>query len=198
MKLRYQMRGLGIGIIITALLMGVTTKKEIPLSDAEIRAQALALGMVESDSLRLTDVAETPSPSGEESGQEWSEGISREAEEGSETDNSEETDPEEMGSGEGGAEGENASAEPDVQPDSGEETESGIADGENITITIEFGMTSYHVSVMLEEAGLVADAVEFDNYLCSNGYSRKISAGIYQIAADATQEEIINIITKNS
>ena len=52
------MRGLGIGIIITALLMGVGTKKGMPLTDAEIKAKALALGMVESDSLKREDTAE--------------------------------------------------------------------------------------------------------------------------------------------
>ena len=46
------MRGLGVGIIVTALLMGVATGKGIPLSDAEIKAKALELGMVESDSIR--------------------------------------------------------------------------------------------------------------------------------------------------
>ena len=50
MKLRYQMRGLGIGIIVTALLMGVVKGEKLPLSDAEIKAKALELGMVESDS----------------------------------------------------------------------------------------------------------------------------------------------------
>ena len=56
MKLRYQMRGLGIGIMVTALLMGVAGGEKIPLSDAEIKAMALELGMVESDSLRLSDI----------------------------------------------------------------------------------------------------------------------------------------------
>ena len=56
MKLRYQMRGLGIGIIVTALLMGVVKGEKLPLSDAEIKAKALELGMVESDSMKLSDI----------------------------------------------------------------------------------------------------------------------------------------------
>lgn len=50
------MRGLGIGIIVTALLMGVASDNKIPLSDAEIKMRALELGMVESDSLKLSDI----------------------------------------------------------------------------------------------------------------------------------------------
>lgn len=52
MKLRYYLRGLGIGIVITALLMGFTKggAKET-LSDDEIIARAEALGMVQSSVL---------------------------------------------------------------------------------------------------------------------------------------------------
>lgn len=52
MKLRYYLRGLGIGIVVTALLMGFTkgATKET-LSDDEIIARAEALGMVQSSVL---------------------------------------------------------------------------------------------------------------------------------------------------
>lgn len=52
MKLRYYLRGLGIGIVVTALLMGFTkgAAKET-LSDDEIIARAEALGMVQSSVL---------------------------------------------------------------------------------------------------------------------------------------------------
>lgn len=52
MKLRYYLRGLGIGIVITAFLMGFTKggAKET-LSDDEIIARAEALGMVQSSVL---------------------------------------------------------------------------------------------------------------------------------------------------
>lgn len=56
MKLRYYLRGLGIGVIVTALLMGFVTRESLPLTDAEIKARARALGMVESDSLKLSDI----------------------------------------------------------------------------------------------------------------------------------------------
>lgn len=195
MKLRYQMRGLGIGIIITALLMGVGTKKGMPLTDAEIKAKALALGMVESDSLKLTDIAEkSPAPADESGQKEINQGASEES-------GAPEADP---GQGTGG--GETNLAEdaakisdtetvPEVQ--AGSDGEGGAENGETVSVTIEFGETSYHVSQTLEELGLVEDAAEFDNYLCEMGYSRKINAGVYQIASGSSEEEIINIITRN-
>ena len=56
MKLRYQLRGLGVGIIITAIIMGVAGKDGLPLSDAEIRQRAMELGMVDGGNRKLTDL----------------------------------------------------------------------------------------------------------------------------------------------
>ena len=46
MKLRYYLRGLGIGIIVIAIIMSFTRQPE-KLSDAQIKMRALELGMVE-------------------------------------------------------------------------------------------------------------------------------------------------------
>ena len=57
MKLRYYMRGLGIGVLVTAILMSVTLNgKTEKLSDEEIIARAEELGMVmEYDDIVLAD-----------------------------------------------------------------------------------------------------------------------------------------------
>ena len=64
MKLSYYMRGLGTGIVVTALIMGIAMRNSNPvaLTDAEIKAAAEKLGMVESSSLKLSDL---PAASGE-------------------------------------------------------------------------------------------------------------------------------------
>lgn len=49
MNLKYYLRGLGLGIIVTAVVMGVAAGgKKTGLSDAEIKARAKELGMTES------------------------------------------------------------------------------------------------------------------------------------------------------
>ena len=58
MKLKMYMRGLGIGIMVTALIMGIATKDGRPLTDAEIKAAAAKLGMVDSNALKLTDLSQ--------------------------------------------------------------------------------------------------------------------------------------------
>ena len=51
MKLKYYLRGLGIGIIVTTVILAVSfSKKEIKMSDEEIMARAAQLGMVMQES----------------------------------------------------------------------------------------------------------------------------------------------------
>lgn len=58
MNLKYYLRGLGIGIIVTALIMGIAAggKKQV-LSDEEIRERARELGMVEESTVLADTVA---------------------------------------------------------------------------------------------------------------------------------------------
>lgn len=214
MKLKYQMRGLGIGIVVTALLMGVATKEGLPLSDAEIRAKALTLGMVESDSLKLTDIQNTTYPSNT-----TPEPADGESEEGGDVAENGATAPDQAS---GDENGESGGADPtngtgDEGGPSEDASESGVgetdgmseaADGETgvnhteepgngtVVIHIEAGMSSYGASAVIADAGLVEDAAAFDRYLCEQGYSRKIADGTYEIPYDATEEEIAKIITK--
>ena len=50
MKLRYYLRGLGIGILVTAIIMSFVRKPE-KLTDAQIKLRAFELGMVEKNVL---------------------------------------------------------------------------------------------------------------------------------------------------
>jgi len=79
MKLKYYLRGLGIGMVVTALLMGFTTKGK-EMSDEEIKARAMELGMVEQrtladirDSVSEVPLEATSKPTVEQQGTETGE-----------------------------------------------------------------------------------------------------------------------------
>jgi len=55
MRLSSYMRGLGIGMVVAALLMGVS-RQPVSLTDREIKEKARKLGMVEKDSVPLSNV----------------------------------------------------------------------------------------------------------------------------------------------
>lgn len=165
MKLKYYLRGLGIGILVTAVIMGVTqgSRKET-LSDREIRERAAALGMVEpGNSLADLEAAETP--------------AATEIPEAAET----------PAATEAPAATPEVTARPTQKPAEEEE-------GSSYTFEIQAGDSSYQVAYRLQQAGLVADARDFDNYLCSKGYDRKLKTGSYEIPETATEEEISEIL----
>lgn len=57
MKLKYYLRGLGMGMLVTALVMGAAPGRgKETLSDAEIKARAIQLGMTDNSSRVLSDL----------------------------------------------------------------------------------------------------------------------------------------------
>ncbi len=226
MKLKYYLRGLGIGMLVTAMILGIAGGSGQRMSDAQIRARAYELGMVEGSSKVLSDLQTgepadrgQPEVSGEDSGDNASgtggahgqatPSASGESEQSLESDpsggseasgDSKPREDDNPTSGEGaaqgdggqsaGGDGQEASQTDSVPP----ESDGAALEGE-VCITIQKGAGSESVSRLLEEAGLVEDAGEFNRYLCDNGYSKRLQAGTYYILPGTAREEIVEIIT---
>lgn len=203
MKLKYYMRGLGIGMVVTAFILSVVLDKDTKtMSDNEIMARARELGMVESTV--LSQIAEqNKDVSGESNNSEdGSDETDVKETETSETETVEtetpetevpETEPTGTDTPETGItpETENNAEDKEAEQDGG-----GSETVEIITIVITPGESSESVSRSLEEAGLVLSAKNFDKYLCDSGYDDVIAVGTYEIAVGMTEEEIAKIITK--
>lgn len=190
MKLRYYLRGLGTGILVTALILGRLIGESRPLTDAEIKAKALTLGMVDANSMSLSDVGGNGSFS-QESQNAGSVTGSSEPDAGKATDTDDAANPGVTDSPDSAT-----SPVPSMSSEITPETITPVPDSaESVTVEIFRGDSSYTVSKRLEEAGLVADAREFDAYLVDNGRSRTIRAGIYRIPVGASWEEIADIIS---
>ena len=203
MKLKYYLRGLGIGMAVTALILGISFsgrqgQEAQTLTDEQIRERASELGMVDSSELTLAALASSAAQTPEAT-------IEPEAAAEPETTTEPEataepkmtTEPEATAEPETMTEPE-ATAEPKMttEPEATAEPELITAPEQSqTTITIKKGSDSGSVSRMLYEAGLVENAKAFDNYLCNNGYSRSINPGIYEIAPGTSEEEIAKIIT---
>lgn len=179
-RLKYYLRALGIGIVVTALLMGYSQKEPAQLSDEEIRQRAAQLGMVEQQGVLSELAGATKEP--------------QETQKPQQTAGSEETEePQETQKPLRTAEPEETEASWEMQ-ESLQTAESQETD--TVTLVIVRGDTSLSVSRALAEAGLVEDSQTYDRFLCSGGYDKSINAGTYEIPKDATEEEIARIITK--
>lgn len=197
MKLKYYLRGLGIGILVTAVIMGIASGKR-QMTDEEVRARAKELGMVESTV--LSHIADMTQPDGTEpENKEVDESEPAAMPEESEAADAleesepapmpEESEPEDTPE-EGGAADTPEESEPEDTP-----KENDPAESTPVVIVIKSGQSSVSVSRMLAEAGLVKDATAYDKYLCENGYDKKIQTGTYELTAGASEEEITRIIT---
>lgn len=202
MKRRYYMRGIGISMIVTAILMGVATGGKESLSDEEIKKRALQLGMVEEKNTVLSDLKNQESSSPtivyDEDEQQESENVPESTEPGESEEVPESTEPAESEEVRESTE----SIETEEIPEStaaNENTEDadGTEPAETVTITVVKGDSSVSVSRDLEEAGLVESAKDFDRYLCNNGYDKRISVGTYEIPYGTSEEEIAKIITRS-
>ena len=195
MKLKYYLRGLGIGMIVTALILGISFSNRQEqtaqgMTDDQIRERAAELGMVDSSELTLAALqnsAKQPTENATEDpvetqGQKETTEVAETTADLQETQTTAETAtaPENTAEPETTIAPENT-AEPDQELDTG--------------ITIQRGDDSGSVSRKLYEAGLVENAKAFDNYLCHNGYSRSINPGTYEIEPGTSEEEIAKIIT---
>lgn len=210
MKLKYYLRGLGIGMIVTALILGISFSNRQDqtsqiMTDDQIRERAAELGMVDSSELTLAALqnsAKQPTEGTPEETTQTQEQNNIEAE--PETTVPAETqatvEPETTQEPEATAEPEpKKTAEPEktAAPETTAEPEVTEAPQRTQTasITIQRGDDSGSASRRLYEAGLVENAKAFDNYLCNNGYSRSINPGTYEIAPGISEEEIAKIIT---
>ena len=72
-----------------------------------------------------------------------------------------------------------------------------VKTSESYTLEISKGATSDSVSRLLKQGGLIDNPSDFDNYLCKNGYDKRIQDGVFKIPAGAGYEEIAKIITRS-
>ena len=216
MKLKFYLRGIGLGIIVAVALCISAGMKNDQISDEEIIKRAEALGMVPSsetlnesvdeairDGLETEEMTENDA-SGDAAAVKVNEDIpATEPDETEvnpdEADNSnfDETPP---------AAGSDGAATPKVTPtltkevtpaptkEPDKDTNDTENDTEYITVVVERGSGSDTVARKIEAAGLVANASEFDRYLCNNGYDKRISAGNHKIPINAREEEIAKIL----
>ena len=217
MKLKYYLRGLGIGIVVTAIIMSFTKKTE-ELTDAEIKARAAMLGMVEKNV--LADIQENSNLSKDtikednkietvpEIEDTENDLVKENAEELNSAEDSSNTEKKDEVTENLAAEKKEESIN-NLKTEKKEETvankETGKVedaadniDAENvekyIIITIEPGNGSETVCQKLLEAGLINSVKDYNKYLIQNGYDRSLRSGNHEIPVGATEEEMAKIL----
>lgn len=181
MKFQYFLRGLGVGIVLAAIVLCITYRTD-GNGSVDVVEEAKKLGMVfpegtqapenKQDSV-LTPTSE-PAATDEPGSSETASGAGVTGDAGTEPENRE-------------------TPEPTAKPAKKEKSSSGK---DTIKFTVRSGLLSSSVAREMKKAGIIKDVDDFDQYLEESGYSRKIRSGTYSIPSGASYEEIAKIITR--
>lgn len=180
MKLKYYLRGLGIGILVTAAILTIVYHTKGSMSDSQIKKRAAQLGMVmastEEDTLfaQTTQADTTIEETGTISVEETTTVV--------ETTEAVTEAPTEKPT-------EAPTEAPTEKP-----TEPAAAEA---VLTISQGMYSESVSTELVRLGIITNQKEFNSYLVNNGYAERIQTGDFKVKADMSYDEIARIITRS-
>lgn len=198
MKLKYYIRTLGLGIFVTALLMGFATtpksKEDVNLDGSSEVLSNQVLSEVASTTEDSRETQENTEEVNENKDQPESE-LKNETGNESESE-SEESKDEMMSEAVNQPESESASESENQQESESESQSTSTEVTESFaSLEIRRGDSSDKVSRKLQELGLIEDAKSFDRYLCDKGYDKRISVGSYSIPRNSSEEEIALIIS---
>lgn len=220
MRLKYFLRGVGIGILVTTIILTATHASERRMSDSEVIDRAIELGMSFSASHSgQQSGTEEASPDESSTWQETSgDDVTDDLQHESETET-------EMGSQSPSETVSESTSDGEASP--GKESEAvtgmttqaitetaetttelttennnagsaaGVMNNEvTCTINITKGMSSRTVCDMLKQNGIIEDAADFDRYLIKTGYDDKIRVGEVEVNSGMTYEELTAILYK--
>lgn len=217
MKFKYMIRGLGIGVVITAAVMGAYNRNAV--ADARV-AVLREYGLGEESRLVGESEDSVENASGDVSAENPTDQvIVRDGEIESEIESvldaakeAEQTNPTEPGT----ESGEQPSAElsdgnvgndgvEESSGSNGSETSSAIVvipsgerslDGDTVEIVIASGDDSGTVARKLYNAGVIENASEYDAFLMQHGYDKRLSTGTKTIGVTDSWQEIADKITR--
>jgi len=204
MKLKYYLRGIGVGMFVTAVILHFTFKNAYAgsMTDEQIKARARELGMIESTV--LSNISENNVDEDDENtgaselviGSVSQSGITGESVSDNETISGNEV-ADLPDDNEEGDTPDNTEVTSNTEQTTPEDTTTGTP-GESVnyvTINVVSGDSSYTVAKKVYEAGLITSIALFDEYLCTNNYDKILHVGQFRIPVDATDEEIAKLLT---
>lgn len=187
MKARWFLRGLGIGIVITALVLCITYRNDRRGND--IIRQAKELGMVfprneTADVSHSEDEPEQDEPKDEE------------------PEDKKPENKEDAVSGAAVKEKDPSNSKADEKAkEKLDKSSNDIAGASKYhanakSFVVRSGLLSSSVAREMEEAGIIDDADSFDEFIEKNGYGKMLRSGKYNIPNGADYETIAKIITR--
>lgn len=195
MRLRYYLRGLGLGILFAVIIIAICGKgTEGSLSDSQIMQRASELGMVSTENVKNHTLSNDTEAVKKENVQDTEPAVADNSTgNNAVTDNAQQGQPADSQAQKNQAETQNAAdTSTALQP----EADSTPAETQYVTITVMDGEVCRDIAADLQSKGLVDDAEKFRIYMGETGYASFIHNGDFQIPVGASYEEIANILLR--
>ena len=195
--LKYYLRGLGIGIVVTTLILTVVFNLRGKLSDSEIKERAANLGMVMPESTADSIFDKTTSDKENQTPDKTTADEQPDDKETTPEPTTEEQTPEPTA--------EEQTPEPTTEeqttepttPEPTTEEQPPVPVVNSVNIEIRSGMYSEAVSRLLFESGIIPNSAEFNLYLENYGYAERIAVGTFTVSSDMSYEQLARIITRS-
>lgn len=196
MRLKYYLRGLGLGIIFAVFIMMVGYRNHgSSMSDSEIIEKAKALGMVETED---SSGMKTDNKTDEKSDKkiDTSEPDTTIADTSAAEDTQTGTDNTDADNIAGTADVDTTAPSDVAATDSAASDAAQPQQNTTFTVTVGSGDTCRMIAERLQAAGIIDDAEKFRAYMGQKGVDQFIADGNHEIPYGASYDDIINILTQ--
>ena len=208
MKLKYYLRGAGIGIIIAVLILVIGGSNNKSMSDGEIMRRAMELGMTKiDDSAKVKDyqsssAAESSAAQESSSAAERASSSAAESSTAASSTMASSTTASSTTASSSASSSVSSSATSSTAATSQSTASSSASSGnysystsgDTVTIMISTGMLSDKVADMLQSAGVIEDSKDFNKYLIANKYDTQILKGNVTVKKGASYAEIAKLL----
>lgn len=186
MKLKYYLRGLGIGILITTIIfiIGIHVNQDQMFSDEEVIRRAKALGMVmdETDGKTINELDK------DKKQKDTQKEDSKESKNDNK-DNQEQAKDDQT---------KNDQTKADAESEKTQDSDAAAAQKqtvEQVEVSILPGEYSDTISQKLLDAGLIDDKAAFSKYINDTNVDNLIQPGTFTVPKGASYEEVAKILT---
>lgn len=180
MRIKYYLRGLGTGILVTTIIITISNS-------------------IRDNEEKMKQITGQPSTGAYYQTKSLSDEESKSAQESTDASHVRETSSPGESAGSTGAQTQATAASkpaattaPSAEPTSPRVPTQSVTS--EIVISFNSVSSSESASKLLEDAGIVDDWREFNTFLVNNGYDRKISNGTFTFMGNETYEEIAELI----
>lgn len=200
MKLKYYLRGLGIGIVVTGIIMSIAnSNKSDSLTDVQIIQKAQELGMVTKDDYETAKTDLDKAKTSIDDLQSQLDGKDKASNE-QQNEQAQDTTTETPQADQNVQEKTNDATNPATTGSNNVTTQETNIDGSvsestKLKFSIVPGMGSEAIAKLLEQKGIIDNAADFNNYILNSGNENSLQTGEYEVSTSDNYEAIMKKIT---